>query len=68
MIAFAWVSSVAYYRPLTQFDPPLTHFDQPIISSISNEFALSERYVVFLFTNLQITAENSHYLMFKIFM
>ena len=51
------------YRPLTHFDPPLTHFDPPIISSIINEFALSERYVAFLYTNLQITAENSHYLM-----
>ena len=51
------------YRPLTYFHPPLTHFHPPIISSISNKFALSEKYVVFWYTNLQVTEENSHYLM-----
>ena len=51
------------YRALTYFDPPLTYFDPPIISSISNEFALSEKYVEFWCTNLQLTAESSHYLM-----
>ena len=51
------------YRPLTYFYPPLTHFYPPIISSISNDFALSKKYVVFWYTNLQLTAENSPYLM-----
>ena len=50
------------YRALTYFDPPLTYFDPPIISSISNEFALGGKYVEFWCTNLQLTAENSHYL------
>ena len=51
------------YRALTYFDPPLTYFDPPIISLIGNEFALSEKYVEFWCTNLQLTAESSHYLM-----
>ena len=52
------------YRRLTRFYPPLTRFYPPIIiSSISNEFALREKFVVFWCTNLQLTAERSHYLM-----
>ena len=51
------------YRALTRFHPPLTRFHPPIISSISKEFALSERYVLFWCTNLQLTAGSSHYLM-----
>ena len=41
----------------------LTRFDPPIIYSISNEFALSEKYVEFWYTNLELTTESSHYLM-----
>ena len=40
----------------------LTHFDPPIVSSITGKFALNEKYVKFWCTNLQLTAENSHYL------
>ena len=50
-------------RALTRFRTPLTRFHTPIISSIGNEFALSEKYVGFWYTNLQVTAESSHYLM-----
>ena len=49
------------YRRLTRFYPPLTRFYPPIISSISDEFALREKYVVFWHTNLQLIEENSHY-------
>ena len=48
---------------MTRFYPPLTSFYPPIISSISSEFALREKYAVFWYTNLQLTAERSHYLM-----
>ena len=41
----------------------LTCFYPPNISSISNEFALREKYVVFWYSYLQLTAENRHYLM-----
>ena len=51
------------YRRLTRFYTPLTRFYSPIISSIWNEFAIREKYVVFWYTNLQLTAERSHYLM-----
>ena len=51
------------YHALTRFSPPLTRFSPPIISSISGEFALREKYVVFWYTNLQLTAESSHYLL-----
>ena len=65
VILHAW-SSTSFgklqYRAMTYFDPP-------IISSISIEFALSEKHVEFWCTNLQLTAERSHYLMWlKIFM
>ena len=57
-----FASLIFEYRRLTRFYPPLTRFYPPIISSISTEFALWEKYVVFLYTNLQLTAKNCHYL------
>ena len=38
----------------------MKYFDPPFISSISNEFALSEKYAEFWWKNLQLTAECSN--------
>ena len=50
------------YRRLTRFGPPLTRFGPPIISLISELFLGIEIYVAFWYINFQLTAENSHYL------